>query len=45
MGAISNVQPVLYKAIVADVPFLGGFTTMMESSIPLATYEYGEWET
>jgi oligopeptidase B len=43
MGAISNMRPDLYKAIVADVPFVDVITTMMDSSIPLTTYEYDEW--
>lgn len=43
MGAISNMRPDLYKVIVADVPFVDVITTMMDSSIPLTTYEYDEW--
>jgi oligopeptidase B len=43
MGAISNTRPDLYKVIVADVPFVDVITTMMDSSIPLTTYEYDEW--
>jgi oligopeptidase B len=43
MGAISNTRPDLCKVIVADVPFVDVITTMMDSSIPLTTYEYDEW--
>ena len=43
MGAISNMQPDLYSVIIADVPFVDVITTMMDSSIPLTTYEYDEW--
>jgi oligopeptidase B len=43
MGVISNMRPNLYKIIVADVPFVDVITTMMDSSIPLTTYEYDEW--
>ncbi len=43
MGAITNMRPDLYKVIVADVPFVDVITTMMDSSIPLTTYEYDEW--
>lgn len=43
MGAICNMRPDLYKAVVADVPFVDVITTMMDSSIPLTTYEYDEW--
>jgi oligopeptidase B len=43
MGAISNMRPDLYKVIVADVPFVDVITTMMDSTIPLTTYEYDEW--
>lgn len=43
MGAICNMRPDLYKVIVADVPFVDVITTMMDSSIPLTTYEYDEW--
>jgi oligopeptidase B len=37
------MRPDLYKIIVADVPFVDVITTMMDSSIPLTTYEYDEW--
>jgi oligopeptidase B len=43
MGAIANMRPDLFKAIVAEVPFVDVVTTMLDSSIPLTTGEYDEW--
>ncbi len=43
MGAISNMEPKLYKGIIADVPFVDVVTTMLDSSIPLTTGEFDEW--
>lgn len=43
MGAIMNMEPKLYKGIVAQVPFVDVLTTMLDDSIPLTTGEYDEW--
>jgi oligopeptidase B len=43
MGAISNLAPEKYKAIVAHVPFVDVVTTMLDESIPLTTNEFDEW--
>ena len=43
MGAVSNMRPDLFRAIVAEVPFVDVVTTMLDSSIPLTTGEYDEW--
>jgi len=43
MGAIVNMNPELYKGVVAAVPFVDVITTMMDASIPLTTGEYDEW--
>jgi oligopeptidase B len=43
MGAISNMAPADYRAIVAQVPFVDVVTTMLDESIPLTTNEYDEW--
>jgi oligopeptidase B len=43
MGAVANMAPADYKAIVAHVPFVDVVTTMLDESIPLTTNEYDEW--
>ena len=43
MGAIINLEPELYKGILAGVPFVDVLTTMSDPSIPLTTFEYDEW--
>ncbi|NDD74848.1 MAG: S9 family peptidase [Gammaproteobacteria bacterium] len=43
MGAIANLAPDDYRALVAHVPFVDVVTTMLDESIPLTTNEYDEW--
>ncbi|MGM0505056.1 MAG: S9 family peptidase, partial [Bacteroidota bacterium] len=43
MGAIVNLQPELYKGVIAAVPFVDVVTTMLDESIPLTTSEFDEW--
>jgi oligopeptidase B len=43
MGAVVNMQPDLFKGIIAEVPFVDVVTTMLDESIPLTTGEYDEW--
>jgi len=43
MGAVVNLQPELYKGVVAAVPFVDVVTTMLDPSIPLTTFEWDEW--
>ena len=43
MGAVINQRPELFKAAVADVPFVDVVTTMLDESIPLTTGEFDEW--
>ncbi|MCG8411748.1 MAG: S9 family peptidase [Bacteroidales bacterium] len=43
MGAIVNMQPELYKGVVAAVPFVDVVTTMLDENIPLTTGEFDEW--
>jgi oligopeptidase B len=43
MGAIANMAPDRYRAILAQVPFVDVVTTMLDPSIPLTTNEYDEW--
>ena len=43
MGAVANMRPDLFKAVVAYVPFVDVINTMSDASIPLTTQEYIEW--
>lgn len=43
VGAVANMEPQLWKGIVAQVPFVDVVTTMLDESIPLTTGEYDEW--
>jgi oligopeptidase B len=43
MGAVANMAPEDYRAIVAYVPFVDAVTTMLDDSIPLTSNEYDEW--
>jgi len=43
MGAVINLQPELYKGVIAAVPFVDVITTMLDEDIPLTTSEYDEW--
>ena len=43
MGAIINLQPELYRGVVAAVPFVDVVTTMLDEDIPLTTSEFDEW--
>jgi oligopeptidase B len=43
VGAVANLSPGDYRAIVAQVPFVDVVTTMLDDSIPLTTNEYDEW--
>lgn len=43
MGGIINMEPKLWKAVIAAVPFVDVLTTMLDDSIPLTTGEYDEW--
>lgn len=43
MGAVLNMRPDLWAAVVAQVPFVDVLTTMLDASIPLTTAEYDEW--
>ncbi len=43
MGAVTNMRPDLFKAVVADVPFVDIVNTMLDESLPLTVTEYEEW--
>lgn len=43
MGAVANLRPDLFHAVVAHVPFVDVINTMMDESIPLTVMEYEEW--
>jgi oligopeptidase B len=43
MGAVTNMRPDLFKAVVAQVPFVDVMNTMMDASLPLTTSEWIEW--
>jgi oligopeptidase B len=43
MGAVTNLRPDLFKAVIAKVPFVDVLNTMLDASIPLTVTEYEEW--
>ena len=43
MGAVTNLRPDLFAAVVAEVPFVDVVTTMSDESLPLTVTEWEEW--
>jgi oligopeptidase B len=43
MGAVTNMRPDLFLAIVGDVPFVDALTTMLDEKLPLTVTEWEEW--
>ncbi len=43
MGAVVNMRPDLFHAVLAAVPFVDVINTMMDASVPLTTNEYLVW--
>ncbi|WP_439534393.1 S9 family peptidase [Polymorphobacter sp.] len=43
MGVVINDAPELWRAIVADVPFVDVLNTMLDDSLPLTPGEWPEW--
>ena len=43
VAAVTNMRPDLFRAVIADVPFVDVINTMLDDSLPLTTGEYEEW--
>ncbi len=43
VAAVANMRPDLFKAVVAQVPFVDVMNTMLDACLPLTTSEYIEW--
>jgi oligopeptidase B len=43
IGAVVNMRPDLFRAAVAEVPFVDVVTTMSDESLPLTVTEWEEW--
>jgi oligopeptidase B len=43
MGAVMNLRPELFRAVITAVPFVDVVSTMLDETLPLTITEYEEW--
>ena len=43
IGAVVNLRPELFRAVLSHVPFVDVMNTMLDASLPLTVPEYEEW--
>jgi len=43
MGAVTNLKPEIFRAVISHVPFVDVMNTMLDASLPLTVPEYEEW--
>ena len=43
MGAVTNLKPEIFRAVISHVPFVDVMNTMLDASLPLTLPEYEEW--
>ena len=43
MGAVANMRPDLFKAVISEVPFVDVINTMLDETLPLTVGEFEEW--
>ncbi|MBO3750445.1 S9 family peptidase [Streptosporangiaceae bacterium NEAU-GS5] len=43
MGAVANLAPEEFTAVVAEVPFVDALNTILDPSLPLTVIEWDEW--
>jgi oligopeptidase B len=43
MGAVTNMAPERFRAVLSHVPFVDVMNTMLDASLPLTVPEYEEW--
>ena len=43
MGAVANMRPDLFGAVVAQVPFVDSLNTILDPTLPLTVIEWEEW--
>ncbi|MEE8218509.1 MAG: S9 family peptidase [Vicinamibacteria bacterium] len=43
MGAVTNMRPDLFRAVLLEVPFVDVINTMLDETLPLTVGEFEEW--